>query len=156
MRRNQAVGIAIGVVLAGILTLAPAKAFEVKESKCERRLLFPADALFEFGKAKLTPAAEQQLGEAGPKIATTGKHRVVIEGHTDSVGKPLYNHRLSLRRATSVRQWLASHDFVDDHAAVRGFGETHPIAPNRKPDGSDDPEGRAKNRRVEIVIDLCH
>jgi outer membrane protein OmpA-like peptidoglycan-associated protein len=143
-------------LLVGFLSVAAAAAFELKESRCERRLLFPADALFEFGKAKLTPAAEQQLGEAGPRIATTGKHRVVIEGHTDSVGKPQYNQRLSLRRAQSVRRWLASHDFVDAHAAVRGLGEKHPIAPNRKPDGSDDPEGRAKNRRVEIVIDLCH
>ena len=156
MGHNRTLAVGVGAVLVGFLSVAPAAALEVKESRCERRLLFPADALFEFGKAKLTPAAEQQLGEAGPRIATAGKHRLVIEGHTDSVGTPQYNRRLSLRRAQSVRRWMASHDFVDAHAAVRGFGEKRPIAPNRKPDGSDDPEGRAKNRRVEIVIDLCH
>ena len=155
MASNGTLGVGVVAVLVTFLSAAPAAAFELKESKCERRLLFPSDALFEFGKAKLTPAAEQQLGEAGPRLATTGKHRVVIEGHTDSVGKPQFNHRLSVQRAQSVRRWLKENDFVEDRAVARGFGEKRPIAPNQKPDGSDDPEGRAKNRRVEIVIDLC-
>ena len=156
MRRDRTIIVGLGALLVGLISIGTAAAYEFNETKCERRLLFPADSLFEFGKAKLTPAAEQQLAEAGPRIATTGKHRVVVEGHTDSVGGVQTNKRLSQRRAESVRRWLVDHDFLDQQATVRGYGEAKPIAPNKKPDGSDDPEGRAKNRRVEILVNLCH
>jgi outer membrane protein OmpA-like peptidoglycan-associated protein len=60
---------------------------------------------------------------------------------------------LSEQRAASVKQWLVANARVNGASiATRGWGKTKPVAHNAKPDGSDDPEGRAKNRRVEIVL----
>ena len=76
-----------------------------------------------------------------------------IEGYTDSKGSEAYNKGLSEDRAQSVADWLAEVEGLDGGTFdVVGFGEAKPVAPNEKPDGSDDPEGRQKNRRVEIVI----
>jgi hypothetical protein len=58
-----------------------------------------------------------------------------------------------VKRSASVRQWLVEHEGLGDvRFRVKGLGASRPVAPNTKPDGSDDPEGRQKNRRVEIVI----
>ncbi len=78
-----------------------------------------------------------------------------VEGHTDAKGDPAYNQRLSLRRAQSVRRWLLDSGGLEaGRVAVRGFGETRPVAPNTRPDGSDDRGGRRLNRRVVIGVDL--
>jgi len=74
------------------------------------------------------------------------------DGRSDATGDDAYNQRLSERRAESVRQWFARNGLADLRFSSRGLGETRPVAPNTKPDGADDPEGRQKNRRVEIVI----
>lgn len=76
-------------------------------------------------------------------------------GHTDAIGSDDYNDRLSEARAKTVRDWLASHAFVPAETGIKGMGKRQPIAANSKPDGSDDPEGRQKNRRVEVDIDTC-
>jgi outer membrane protein OmpA-like peptidoglycan-associated protein len=81
-----------------------------------------------------------------------GKGNVRIEGHTDAKGSASYNQDLSNRRAESVKKWFTSHGLKDLHFSTEGFGAKKPVAPNTKPNGSDDPKGRAKNRRVEIVI----
>ena len=77
---------------------------------------------------------------------------VQIEGHTDAKGDDGYNQRLSERRAESVRLWFIRNALHNVQFSSRGFGETRPVAPNTKEGGADDPEGRQKNRRVEIVI----
>ena len=82
--------------------------------------------------------------------ATTRK--IKLEGHTDNVGTAAYNLTLSRRRAEAVAQELVKQGMRADRVASEAFGETRPVVPNRKPDGSDDPAGRAKNRRVEAVI----
>jgi outer membrane protein OmpA-like peptidoglycan-associated protein len=89
----------------------------------------------------------QELGNLPNKIA--------IEGHTDSIGGADYNMTLSENRARAVRDWLAAHGFIPAASAIKGYGKTRPIAPNTTPDGKDDPQGRQKNRRVEIVIATC-
>jgi OOP family OmpA-OmpF porin len=63
--------------------------------------------------------------------------------------------KLSEARAVTVRDWLAVHDFVPAATPVKAYGETKPVAPNATPDGKDDPLGRQKNRRVEIVFARC-
>jgi len=69
-----------------------------------------------------------------------------VEGHTDSTGSADYNQRLSERRAASVRDFLAQHGVAMDRLVAVGYGMDRPVAtPETK-------EGRAKNRRVEIVI----
>ena len=126
---------------------------QVKEVGNEIRIDLNADVLFDFDKADLLPKAEETLTKAAALIKERAKGTVQVNGYTDSKGDDAYNMRLSDRRANAVRDWfrmkggLASMQF-----ATKGFGETQPIAPNAKPDGSDDPEGRQKNRRVEIIL----
>jgi outer membrane protein OmpA-like peptidoglycan-associated protein len=127
----------------------------VAEDGCTRRLAVVADALFEFDRANLNPAATETLVALGPEIQKTGAKPIAVEGHTDALGSDAYNQKLSEARAKSVRDWLAEHQFVPPALAIKGYGKTHPVAANKKPDGSDDPEGRQKNRRVEIVVSAC-
>ena len=131
------------------------QAIQVREEKCERRLCIGSDTLFEFDRATLTADAAETLAALGPMIAKAGRHPVRVEGHTDAVGGDAYNQSLSEARARTVRTWLVEHRFVPESAATVGWGEKRPMAPNTKPDGSDDPAGRAHNRRVEVVIDTC-
>jgi outer membrane protein OmpA-like peptidoglycan-associated protein len=110
----------------------------------------PSDVLFEFAKADLTPAAQQAIAAVDDEIGSGGSGAVTIEGHTDAIGSDPDNQALSERRAAAVRTALEAELGSSYQYTSVGFGETKPIAPNTKPDGSDDPDGRALNRRVEI------
>ncbi len=125
---------------------------QVKETETEVRIELAADVLFEFDKATLLPKAEDTLKKAAEFIGKRAKGVVRIEGHTDSKGDDAYNQKLSERRADSVRKWFARNGLARLRFSSKGLGETRPVAPNTKPAGDDDPEGRQKNRRVEIVI----
>ena len=108
---------------------------------------------FDFDKSTLRPDAVDLLGEA---ISILGKYpelKVEVAGHTDSIGTEVYNQGLSERRAQAVYDYLASHG-VDAGRMVgpTGYGETRPIAPNTNEDGSENPEGRARNRRTELNV----
>jgi outer membrane protein OmpA-like peptidoglycan-associated protein len=125
----------------------------VKETETETRIQLPSDILFDFDKSDIRASAETALKQAADMIRKDARGTVVIEGHTDSKGTPVYNQRLSERRAQSVQKWLVERESLrGTRFAPKGFGSTRPVAPNTKPDGSDDPEGRQKNRRVEIVF----
>ncbi len=124
-------------------------------TRCEQRLSVVADALFDFDKANLRPEAEETLTAAGPEIAKLGGKPTRIEGHTDAKGSDAYNMKLSEARATTVREWLAGRGIVPAATPIKGFGKSKPIAPNNTADGRDDPEGRQKNRRVEVVFNTC-
>jgi len=126
---------------------------EVKETPTEVRVEMAADVLFDFDKAELLPKADETLTKAAGFIHDRAHGGVVrIEGHTDAKGNDAYNQKLSERRAASVKRWFDAHGLSGVKFSAAGFGAKKPIAPNTKPDGSDDPEGRQKNRRVEIVI----
>ena len=127
----------------------------VEAQPCERRLSLVADALFAFDQSTLTPEAEETLLVVVPEIEKSGQGAVSIEGHTDAKGSDEYNRTLSEQRAATVKQWLVARGAVSSAAQTVGYGESKPVAPNEKPDGSDDAEGRQRNRRVEIVIDTC-
>lgn len=108
------------------------------------------DVLFAFGSADLSGRASAQIDDAAAKLrGVTG--RVSVTGYTDSVGSDAVNIPLSLRRAQAVVAALAPkvHGVVTLLAAGRGSAD--PVAPNTV-DGTDNPAGRAKNRRVEIVF----
>jgi len=108
----------------------------------------PTDALFEFNKSdiKLAVPALEEAAAYIREFMGPG-HRVYITGHTDSVGGPVYNKGLSQRRAAAVAKWLIDNGHVDAARVVTGGeGEEKPIATNNTPDG------RARNRRVEILI----
>jgi outer membrane protein OmpA-like peptidoglycan-associated protein len=140
-----------------LISAPPQRVVNVKPVKkgCTERLTMGADALFEFGEAALTHTAQKTLAALGPTIKAAGKHPVRINGYTDSIGADAYNLVLSEERARSVRDWLAAHGYVKASTPIQGFGKQQPVAPNANPDGSDNPQGRAKNRRVEVLIDTC-
>ena len=131
------------------------QAIHKEEEKCAQRFLVGSDALFEFDKATLTPDAEVTLKALVPLLAKAGTHPASVEGHTDGKGSDSYNQTLSEKRAQTVRDWLAAHGALPASTPTRGWGKRHPVAPNTKPDGSDDPAARQKNRRVEVVLNLC-
>lgn len=108
-------------------------------------------ANFNFDKATLRPKARDILDGVITELDEHSAVRVRIAGHTDSKGSDAYNQRLSLARAQSVADYLTGHGIAQSRiVSVKGYGERRPVAPNTKQDGSDNPAGRAKNRRVEI------
>ncbi len=78
---------------------------------------------------------------------------LLIEGHTDGKGTHAYNMTLSGNRAGAVKKWLVENAGTKaSRITTRGWRDAKPVAPNNKPDGSDDPQGRQKNRRVELTL----
>ncbi|HHN66623.1 MAG TPA: OmpA family protein [Thermopetrobacter sp.] len=119
----------------------------------ELKLNISADVLFAFDRADIRPQAAHALAQVALLIREKRPRRVRIEGHTDAKGSDAYNMRLSLRRAKAVRTWLAGKEGIPlKLMTVKGFGERKPVAPNTRADGSDDPDGRRLNRRVEIFL----
>lgn len=132
------------------------KAISRKAAPCSQHFVVGADTLFEFDKSTLTPFAMETLKELAPMISKLGSHPIKVEGHTDGKGTDEYNQSLSEKRAERVKNWLLENRIATILAvSTEGFGKKHPVAPNTKPDGSDNPQGRALNRRVEIIVDTC-
>ena len=130
------------------------KQLDVRETRRGVVVNLP-DILFEFGRAELTYDAEAKVRDIADVLDRPGVRgrTIAVEGHTDSIGSDDYNQRLSERRAQAVADSLASSGIPDGRMRVRGLGEKYPIAPNQTAGGQDDPAGRAKNRRVEVVIE---
>lgn len=126
----------------------------VSETGQEVRIALSADVLFDFDKADINPKAAGALAEAAGLIRKHNPRGAVrVEGHTDAKGAADYNQRLSERRAEAVRDWLGGKGELERVAfRTQGFGAKRPVARNTRPDGSDDPKGRAQNRRVEIIL----
>lgn len=119
----------------------------------EIRIALAADVLFDFDRHDLKQGSIPTLRKVGEVLNAHPNTAVVIEGHTDGKGAEAYNKALSERRAASVRDWLVKNaEQPGSRFTTRGLGKSRPIAPNTRPDGKDDPEGRQKNRRVEIVV----
>lgn len=109
--------------------------------------------LFDFNKSKLRKEFLPELDKAVAILKNDHPDvKFEIAGHTDSKGNDSYNMNLSKRRANEVLRYFVSKGISRKRMNVVGYGETKPIAANEKEDGSDNPEGRAKNRRTEIVI----
>ena len=126
---------------------------EIKETPRGVVITLP-NTLFAFDSFDLDAPARRVVERIAyvlnhPRAAT---RTVVLEGHTDAIGTAAYNLGLSRHRAETVSRELIGYGVRRDRVSVAALGETRPIAPNKKPDGSDDPAGRAKNRRVEAVI----
>ncbi len=105
-----------------------------------------ADILFDFDKATLKRDVEFGLVKVATVLNQFPEMKIQVEGHTDNVGKPDYNLELSKRRAKAVYDFLVGQEVVPERMTVEGYGMTRPVA-----DNSTD-EGRAKNRRVDLVI----
>jgi outer membrane protein OmpA-like peptidoglycan-associated protein len=110
--------------------------------------------LFVFDSAQLTPVARREVERFASVLndPRVQRRRVTLEGHADAIGGDAYNMELSRRRATAVADELIAHAVRRNRVAVEAFGARRPIAPNTNPDGTDNPAGRARNRRVEAVI----
>jgi outer membrane protein OmpA-like peptidoglycan-associated protein len=116
-------------------------------------LVLPADQLFGSTRDTIEDAADPLLAQLVKLIATTRPHEVVIAGHTDSAGTDEENQALSKDRAHAVVAWLQAHaEKPRPRFVEQGYGRTRPVAPNHVADGSDNPEGRSRNRRVEITL----
>lgn len=106
---------------------------------------------FQFNSDKLNPSSTQILDEAIKILEQHPELKVEVAGHTDSIGSEAYNQRLSEKRASAVYDYLINRGISSSRlSGPNGYGETQPIAPNRNADGSDNPEGRALNRRTEL------
>ncbi|HET7150469.1 MAG TPA: OmpA family protein [Candidatus Acidoferrum sp.] len=105
-----------------------------------------SDVLFDFGSYTLKPGAREKLAKISGILLAHPGLTLQIEGHTDSVGTDEFNQQLSERRADSVRDFLAENGVPASSITARGFGKTQPVASN------DTPEGRQRNRRVELVV----
>ena len=118
-------------------------------------IYLPTVYLFAFGKADVDVPARTQLREIAGLLAepVLAGRRVTVEGHADGVGSRRYNQSLSEERARAVIDVLAAGG-VDRHRLhSRAYGKDRPLEPNRTADGEDNPEGRARNRRVALVIE---
>jgi outer membrane protein OmpA-like peptidoglycan-associated protein len=124
-----------------------------KKVGAEIQISLSGDVLFDFDKSDIRPEAEEMLQRLAKVVKDLNKARIIVEGHTDSKGSEAYNFKLSTERADSVSQWFKTKGGLA-HVAIEtlGRGESMPVASNQNADGSDNPEGRAKNRRVEIRI----
>jgi OOP family OmpA-OmpF porin len=108
---------------------------------------------FDFDKATLRPDAVAILDQAVEILGNHPQMRVEVAGHTDSIGTEQYNQGLSDRRARAVYDYLTSHGVDPGRmSGPTGYGELRPIAPNTNEDGTDNPVGRARNRRTELNI----
>jgi outer membrane protein OmpA-like peptidoglycan-associated protein len=118
-------------------------------------IYLPAVFQFGFDDAAVAPAARRQLHAVAKLLLADSMmtRRVVIEGHTDAVGTATYNQSLSARRADAVSHELQTAGIARARITRRAFGANKPVEPNRKPDGTDNPTGRAKNRRVTLLIE---
>jgi outer membrane protein OmpA-like peptidoglycan-associated protein len=127
--------------------LALSKVENVKQEPRGTVITLSGSVVFSSGKAELLPSARNKLSEVATALAQgNSDSRIVVEGHTDSVGSDEANRELSMRRAEAVRAALVSNGVSAERVTVQGYGASRPIADN------ESPAGRANNRRVEIVV----
>ena len=119
----------------------------VKQDKDRMIITLNGSVLFKVGQSSLIAIAQQRLAEVASVLQKQKGKKIIVAGHTDSQGKPDMNMNLSQARADSVRNYLVSQGVPAENISAKGFGETQPVADNSSP------EGRANNRRVEIIVE---
>ncbi len=113
----------------------------------EREIVILKQIHFEFNKARIMPDSSELLAQIAQVLKEHAEiQRVSIEGHTDALGGPAFNLRLSQQRAEAVRTWLMDSGIAGDRLEATGYGKTRPVADNKTE------EGRERNRRVEFHI----
>jgi outer membrane protein OmpA-like peptidoglycan-associated protein len=125
-----------------------AKFASVKEESRGMVITLSGGVLFASAKSELLPAAQIKLNSVADALMQQDPDsKMVVEGHTDSQGGDTYNQDLSQRRAQTVRDYLVTRGVASDRVTSQGFGSSRSIADNKSA------EGRANNRRVEIVVE---
>ncbi len=110
------------------------------------------NVLYDFDKATLRPESKLVLDSLAMILQDNPDLIVQMSANTDSIGSEEYNMKLSQRRAESCVEYLITKGIPADRLRAKGYGETRPVAPNSKPDGSDNPVGRQLNRRTEFTV----
>ena len=128
----------------------PVESLKPVES-CGTLITLEDGVLFDFGKSNIRADAAQTLGKLATVLTNAKVPAAHVYGHTDSVSDEAFNQQLSEARANAVSGELKK-DGVTATMDATGYGESKPVAPNENADGSDNPAGRALNRRVEIFI----
>lgn len=119
---------------------------EIYEALANEGRVVTRGILFDTGSDRLRPESTPTLKEIGEMLKAHPDLRLLIEGHTDSVGNAASNQTLSEKRAAAVKEFLEKdYKIKGDRLEAQGFGDTKPLA------GNDTPEGRQSNRRVELV-----
>jgi outer membrane protein OmpA-like peptidoglycan-associated protein len=154
-KKGALIGAGVGALTGGSVGLYLDKQHKELEQIAETKrtengliVQLKNDILFDSGSAALKPEAIEQIGQLGGILAKYSDDRVRIEGHTDAQGTEKLNEELSLRRADAVRSVLVQHGVQEAQISALGLGEVRPVADNATK------EGRAKNRRVELHIDV--
>jgi len=130
------------------------KEFQAQQSGRSLSMNLSGDVLFDYDKTVLKPEAEQALKKVAVVLSQFPESKVTVEGYTDSKGTKATNMQLSRERAQAVKDWLVKNGGVAaPNITTKGFGEQYPIAANKNADGSDNPLGRALNRRVSIIVE---
>lgn len=129
------------------MQLELAKWAAVREEARGVVITLSGSVLFASDKAALLPAARTRLGQVTAALLATKERHLDVQGYTDSQGTDAHNIDLSQRRADAVRLYLVSNGYPPDLVLAHGAGKTLPVADNGTA------EGRANNRRVEIVIE---
>jgi outer membrane protein OmpA-like peptidoglycan-associated protein len=127
---------------------------EEKETpgKIELKSVEISPVLFEFDKSQLSEKGRQELDEIVVLLKENSNLKIELTGFADALGPEAYNLALSEKRAMSALNYLVTNGIATSRLKAKGLGETNFIAQNTHPDGSDNPEGRKFNRRVEFVI----
>lgn len=132
-------------------TLLDMDVFNQKELKVGQKIILER-IYFDFDKYSIRDESVVELNKLLVFLQKNPTVIVEISGHTDSRGSDDYNMKLSRNRAKSVVAWLKKRKIPSKRMVAKGYGETQHIAPNENPDGSDNPEGRQMNRRIELTI----
>lgn len=107
---------------------------------------------FDLDKSDIRPDAAAELDKLVDLLTDNPGIKIEMSSHTDSIASHAYNMQLSQRRAESTVRYLISKGVAPDRLVAKGYGEEKPIARNTNPDGTDNPEGRQRNRRTEFKI----
>jgi outer membrane protein OmpA-like peptidoglycan-associated protein len=131
------------------------RGLEAREEGAGVVLYLPTVYLFAFGRSEVDAPAHTQLKEIAALLAEPmlAGRKVTVEGHADGVGSRQYNLALSEARARAVIAVLEAGGVGRDRLQSRAYGKDRPLEPNRTADGDDNPDGRARNRRVALVIE---
>lgn len=122
----------------------------VKKPKTPKRI---PNLQYDYDRANISEGSKKSLDSTIYKLMITNPELIIeIQSHTDSKGTESYNEKLSQKRAESVVAYLISKGISKERLKAKGYGESEPIAPNENKDGSDNPAGRALNRRTDFKI----
>jgi len=121
--------------------------------KLEKNKIFVLNNIyFDLDKSDIRPDAARELDKLVDLLTDNAEIKIEMSSHTDSIASHAYNMQLSQRRAESTVAYLISKGIAPDRLVAKGYGEEKPVARNTNPDGSDNPDGRQRNRRTEFKI----